>query len=359
MMPMVVVQILVYNESKEVIDRLMASLAAVESPRDRWRLVIVNNICEGHDPAEYIRSRWMQDERLPHMILEVQNPNLGFAGGHARALELAKTFAPEFVYLLNADAYVDPLFLTNMVAEALRQPNAAIIQSRIMLAQDPTLLNSRGNALHFLGFGFSLGYQEKPSYSQAPRFPTFYASGAGMLVQTSSLSTIGGLFDHDYFMYHEDLDLSWRARLAGFDVGYAQDSIVFHEYEFTKSIKKFYWMERNRHLTNLTNYRLPTLLLIAPAYVLMELGTFLFAARSGWAKQKMRAWAHLLKPSTWNRIRSRRRRIACLRVATDRNMLSHMAGVIANQEVENPLLTHVVNPLFNLYFHLLKGLVWW
>jgi GT2 family glycosyltransferase len=187
----------------------------------------------------------------------------------------------------------------------------------------------------------------------------FYASGAGVLIRTTILEKIGGLFNSIYFMYHEDLDLCWRSRLAGYDIALAQDSIIFHRYEFSKSIKKFYWMERNRHLTNLACYRWRTLLCLAPLYLIMELGTLLFAMRSGWGKEKMRSWAHLFKLSTWQWIRHRRKRINGFRKISDRKLLNHVTGVILNQEVEQPFLTNVVNPVCQAYLDLLKKVVSW
>lgn len=118
-------------------------------------------------------------------------------------------------------------------------------------------------------------------------------------------------------------------------------------------------MERNRHLTNLANYKLPTLLLIAPAYLAMELGTLLFAARSGWAKEKTRALAHLFKPSTWKWIILRRILIAKIRTKTDKEMLSNMVGVILNQEINNKILARIVNPILSRYFHLIKKIIFW
>jgi GT2 family glycosyltransferase len=362
MKPTVVVQILVHNESAETIDRLLSSLAASDYPRENWKIVVVNNFCEGHDLGAHIESKWLNAPGLPEIILLKQKPNLGFAGGHNQAFEIAKRFNPEFIYLLNADARVDVPFLSRIVGTALANPNAAIIQSRVMLDEEPDLLNSHGNAMHFLGFGFSLGYRERfdsnaPSHTSG--IPAFYSSGAGVLVRASTIEKIGGLFDSSYFLYHEDLDLSWRARLAGFDVITAHESVIFHKYEFSKSIKKFFWMERNRHLTNLANYKVATLFLIAPAYLIMEIGTFLFALRSGWAKEKTRALAHLFKPSTWKWIILRRLLISKIRTRSDKEMFSKMAGAILNQEIDNKLLARVINPIFTYYFRALKKIIFW
>lgn len=185
----------------------------------------------------------------------------------------------------------------------------------------------------------------------------FYASGAGVLIRSSVLDHIGGMFEPMYFMYHEDVDISWRARLAGFDIGYADDSVVYHRYEFSRSMKKFYWMERNRHLTNLCNYKIGTLALIAPPMIVMELGTLFFAFKSGWWKEKLRAWAFFLKRSTWKYIQERRRFVQSIRVKSDREMLTRMVGVITAQETENVIMNQLVNPVLAAYLQLLKKIV--
>lgn len=359
--PKVVVQILLYNESDEEIDRLFQSLEQVDYPHDRWMIVVVNNHDPSRDIATFLSERWLQksEKTLPRVHVVRQVPNLGFAGGHNVAEEQSHDSQPDYLYLLNADAFVEPTFLWRIVQNAEAHPESAIVQSRIMLAQEPELLNTRGNALHFLGFGFCLGYRQTPERAAQSTLPSFYASGAGMLVRASVLERLGGLFEPSYFMYHEDVDLCWRARLLGYEIGYANDSIIYHRYEFSRSIRKFYWMERNRHLTNLVNYHWGTLLLLLPAAFVMELGTLWFASKSGWGKVKLRSWLSVLSPMTWLFILRRRRRIQPHRVVADRQILRAMVGVIENQEVENTTLTYVVNPVLRGYVSVVKWLVRW
>ncbi len=351
MNPLVVVQILLYNEPFDGIDRLLASLEAVDYPLGRWKVVIVNNQCAGFDIAGHFEKKWRAKVgvSLPETVFQVQKNN-GFAGGHNSAHAISKTFHPEYIYLLNGDAHVDHQFLWRVVQAAEAHPNAALVQSRILLDQDREKINSIGNALHFLGFGFSKTTDESS-------LPTFYASGAGVLIRTAMLH--GRMFDDGYFMYHDDVDLGWRARLAGHDIVIANDSVIYHHYEFSRSIKKFYWMERNRHLTNLANYKLGTLILIAPAAIIMEFGTLIFAIKGGWAKEKVRSWLHFFKPSTWRWIFRTRYEVAGLRNVTDRVILSKMVGVIENQETNNPFVLYLVNPLMSLYLVILRTLVRW
>lgn len=358
-LPKVAVQILLYSISNEELDGLMLSLEKVDYPKEQWRLVVVKNFLNDRRLEEGFKKLWLprSGQTLPEIIYFEQKPNLGFAGGHLLGQELSASFAPDYLYLLNEDTVVAPDFLTKVVAMGEDSPKAALIQSLVML-DDGRRVNSIGNAMHFLGFGFTLGHRQPLSELQND-LPMFFASGAGLLVRTSFLKKLGGLFDPLYFLYHEDLDLSWRARLAGHEILLAPDSKIFHRYEFSKSVKKFYFLERNRHLTNLVNYKWPTLLLLAPAALMMELGALAFSFKSGWWKEKICSYFYFFRPAVWRWIFRRRATIRRFRIKTDREMLARMSGSIVNQEIDNPVLTRFVNPLTEAYLSFLKLVVFW
>jgi GT2 family glycosyltransferase len=297
----------------------------------------------------------------PRVRFYRQDPNLGFAGGHQFAYEKALSVDPEYVYLLNSDATVDAGIIREAVAYAAVHPQVALVQSMVMLEQEPWLMNASGNAMHFLGYGFSLGYRKTigAPLDENGAMPMFYPSGAGVLVRVSVLKEIGGLFDPEYFLYHEDSDLGWRALISGRDVATAERSVMYHRYEFSKSKAKFYWIERNRVANLMIFYRIPTLILIAPVFLAMELGMLLFSVKNGWWREKFRAVGQYLRPSTWRWIARRRALVQRIRTRRDRDILDRMVGEIANQEVASPLLTHVVNPVTRAYFGMLKAIVRW
>lgn len=362
----VVIQILVFNEPIELLDRLFGSLEKMEYPKDLWEIVVIQNHCPPGRPdiGERMEKHWVPRSGVtsPRIRFTREPKNTGFAGGHAIAAAKALKGDPEFLYLLNSDATVDPGFVRAIVEFADAHPDAGLVQSRIMLEQEPELLNTCGNAMHFLGFGFSLGYRARPDTDgglASEKRPTFYPSGAGVLVRVSALEKAGGLFDPRYFLYHEDSDLGWRMFITGHDVAYAPKSVIFHRYEFSKSTAKFYWLERNRIANLLIFYRLPTLFLIALPLLAMECGTLLFSFRSGWWREKLRSMAEYLKPATWRWIAERRALVQRIRVRRDRDMLARMVGDIVNQEVENPLLTKVVNPIMRGWFTMLRKVVRW
>lgn len=357
----VVIQVLLFDDRIEDLDRLFDSLARTDYPRELVEILAVQNSKPGReDIADAALQKWVPRAATgngPRVRFMRNAENLGFAGGHQAALAVALQSDPEFLYLLNSDCSVEPGFIRAAVAYAAAHPSAALVQSRIMLEQEPELLNSSGNALHFLGFGFARGYRRRPAEPET--LPMFYPSGAGVLVRLAALPAMGGLFDPEYFLYHEDSDLGWRALLTGHEVAYAPDSVVYHRYEFGRSTAKFYWIERNRIANLLIFFRLRTLALILPVGLAMEAGMLLFAFKNGWWREKLRALAWYFRPSTWRWLAARRSTVQALRVKRDRDLLERMVGEIANQEVESPLLTRVVNPVTRAYLAMLKRVVRW
>jgi len=221
-------------DSIEDIPACFQSLEQVVYPKELWKIFMVENPSTHGASHPFIQNDWFikMGQTLPAMSLSLNSTDQGFAGAQVVAYEQAKQWGADYIYLLNQDTVVDPFFLQTIVQYAQEHPAYGILQSRIMLKQDPEKLNSQGNALHFLGFGFSDGYQKTPQKAKQHKRPLFYASGAGMLIRMDLLNQIGS-FEPSYYMYHEDVDLSWRARLAGFQIGYVEDSVIYHHYEFS------------------------------------------------------------------------------------------------------------------------------
>jgi GT2 family glycosyltransferase len=167
-----------------------------------------------------------------------------------------------------------------------------------------------------------------------------------------------GLFDEEMWMYNEDQDLGWRVWLAGYKCILAPDAIVYHKYEFSRSIAKYYWMDRNRIIAILKNYRLGTLVLIFPAFVIMGLGLIMFAIKGGWIKEKIKVWEYFLNVKNWRYILRARKEVQGLRKVKDRDIIPMFSGKIWYQEIDDVKL-RLVNPIFNAYWWLVKKIIFW
>ncbi|MEA2702425.1 MAG: hypothetical protein QOD63_370, partial [Actinomycetota bacterium] len=158
--------------------------------------VVVDN---GADPAAVARLA-----EVAGVTVVRPGTNLGFAGGCNAGAAVA---AGDVVAFLNQDAVLDPGALRALAAVACR-PDVGIATASIRLADDPDTLNSAGNPLHFLGFGWAGGYGE-PAAAHDEACDVLAASGTGMALRAEVWAALGG-FAEEYFAYLEDTELSLR-----------------------------------------------------------------------------------------------------------------------------------------------------
>jgi hypothetical protein len=350
--------IIVSYNSRPYLDGLFASLARVNYPS--WEIIFINN-ASPDDSEKYVREKFLP--QFSNLTIINSEKNEGFAGGNNIGFGYLAEKNFDFAYLLNQDTEVNPDFLEKAVATA--GEGTGSVQSLIYLYGPERKINSLNNAVHYLGFGYCYGYgwnEEKAKKYLAdwrardPELKIAYASGAGVLYNIKALKETG-FFEEDYFMYHEDLDLGWRLRLAGYKNVLALESVIYHKYEFSKSIKKYYWMERNRYITIFKNYSAWTLALILPVLIIMETGLFVFSVFSGWRREKLRVYGYLLKPKNWRRIASGRRKIEELRKVSDREIAKNFTGKILFQDMDNWILRKIANPIFDLYWKIIKHIL--
>lgn len=332
----------------------LLTLNKIDYPADRYRVFIWDN-ASADGSAEFL------EQRLYNATI-IRNPeNIGFAYPNNVVTQRAIEEGFDYVYLLNHDTEIEPDFLKKAVEMMESQENVGSVQSRLMLYQQPGVINSIGNAIHFLGFGFSKGGYDKLSDYRREELDgreIGYGSGAGLMVNLEVVKKIG-LFNPEFYMYHEDLDLGWQIKLIGYKNLLSYDSVVYHKYEFSKSVKKYYYMERNRFIVLLENFKLATLVAIFPAWLAFEIGMLPFSFKSGFGMEKLKVYAYFLKPSSWIQIAKNRKMKQARRVTSDRQVLKNFTGSIANQHINNFVLNKIANPIFSAYFFLLKKIMFW
>jgi GT2 family glycosyltransferase len=139
--------------------------------------------------------------------------NLGYAGGNNTALRCALAWGIDWVLVLNNDAVIPPEYVEALVRIAGRSPQAGMITSRQSYPPELNLKPSCG-----VRISYNLGAYPFWKYRCVPRTRRVnFAPGNSVLIRTTMLRAIG-LFDERYFLYSEDLDLSYRALSAGWDI---------------------------------------------------------------------------------------------------------------------------------------------
>ncbi|MFH1173297.1 MAG: glycosyltransferase family 2 protein [bacterium] len=290
----------------------------------------------------------------PEVKIIKNQKNLGFAQGNNIGIEQAIKEGADYIALLNQDTRVEPDWLAKLVDKMEEDKSIASCQPTILMWPDKNKINSLGNEIHFLGFGFTKGNGQALDFSANRQTKITYCSGAACLLSVEALKKVG-LFDEKLFMYQEDLDLGWRFRLAGYLNVLVPEAVVYHEYHFSQAKYKYYYMERNRHWVNLKNYRFWSLIIIFPAIIIMELGLWFFAVVKGWWPEKIKGYVSLIKNLPY--ILKQRKQVQQLRKVSDRKIVKLFVSRIWYQEISNPLLNYLGNPLMAVYWSIARWLV--
>ena len=183
-------------------------------------IVVDNGSTDGSE--EFLRKNYPEVEVL------TLKQNRGFAGGVNVGLKRALENNFQYVALLNNDAVVDNNWLKFLTDIMNSSPKAGIVASKI-LAKDQETIDSTGEEYSIWGTPFPRGRGEidRGQYDSKEMQSIFAASGGASLYRAAMLHKIG-LFDERFFAYYEDVDISFRARLAGWEVCYQPKARVYH-----------------------------------------------------------------------------------------------------------------------------------
>ena len=212
--PCASVIILNYN-GRHLLNDCLGSLGA-QSFSDFEACVVDNGSADGS--VEFIQNAF------PWVRVFALDRNLGFCAGNNVAI---KATGSEFVALLNNDTRVEPTWLEELVQAMRSHPEAGICASRILFMARPDTLYAAGDGYTVLGLPFMRGYRMPAARRFEEPGEVFSACACAALYRRGMLEEIG-LLDEDLFMCAEDVDLGFRARLAGYTCHYAPKAVVYH-----------------------------------------------------------------------------------------------------------------------------------
>jgi hypothetical protein len=270
--------IIPYYKRLDMLERCLDSLEKTEYPS--MNIVVVDNGGKQAGLVFFVkRYRNARLVRLPE--------NMGYAGGCNAGL---KNSAADYVVFMNDDTVHDPLWLQQLVRVAVEDKSIGALQPKILSLkankskrqQVFDYAGAAGGMIDRLGYPYCLGRTFSRLEVDMGQYDTeqdiFWASGVAMFVKRTIAEELGG-FDVEFFMQMEEIDLSWRMKLAGYHVRSVPSSVVLHEGSASLpsgSAEKIYFNHRNNITMLLKNRSIAGLLWIVPLRLLLEVAVAFF-----------------------------------------------------------------------------------
>jgi len=261
----VTIAVVGYND-EATLERCVRSLrSVVESP-----IIVVDN---HSDDATWTAATSVASD-LARVVTVRAEKNAGYAAGAMIAREMADT---DYLAVSNADCVSTGDWVSPIVDFLEDNANVAAASPTLGLS-DRSALNAEGLEIHKTGFGFNrhLGRPIDAAAREPGHVPGI--QGTAFVVRLSALDAIGGWYSGG-FLYHEDVELSWALRLAGYEISHVPTPPLLHDYELTMSPEKFYLLERNRLCMLSADLGVATKALMAPVFLATEIAVWLYAAR--------------------------------------------------------------------------------
>jgi GT2 family glycosyltransferase len=181
------------------------------------------------DNASTDGSLALVEKEFPEVRVVKLVRNLGLTGGANAGIKAAQG---KVIALLNNDAEAHPNWLESLWDALQRHPEAGMAASKILLYDRRSIINSAGDFYRLDGVPGNRGVWEEDRGQYDREEYVFGACGGAAAYRKAMLEEIG-LFDEDMFMYCEDVDLAWRAQIAGYRCVYTPKAIAYHRLSAT------------------------------------------------------------------------------------------------------------------------------
>jgi hypothetical protein len=279
------VSIIVVNwNGKKFIDKCLDGLK--QQTHKDYSIILVDNH-SGDGSLELVQKNY------PEVKTVALPENLGFAAANNIAL---KSVNSEYVVLLNNDAVPHPEWLENLLYALKHNPEAGFAASKMLFYHNSKLIDRAGDAYTTAATGLLRGRGELTGNYNKQEW-VFGACAGAALYRTRMLQDIG-LFDEDFFLLYEDVDLSFRAQLRGYKCLFIPEAIVYHLTSSSigeDSPNSVYYSHRNLEWAYIHN--MPGSLIhktIIP-HIIYDIAAFFFFAAKGRSADFIRAKWHALK----------------------------------------------------------------
>jgi GT2 family glycosyltransferase len=320
MIPKVSVIIVNYNGNGFLRD----CLKALDRQRfEDFEVVIVDNASSAgsaHESKAFIEETSMANRAR----LISPEKNLGFAGGSIAGLKHA---AGKYIALLNDDTEADERWLEELVKAMDASDGIGICASK-MIVHGTDLIDSAGDVFSTALKGFGEGERRQRLLYNERRY-VFGACGGAALYRKKMIDEIG-FMDEDFFLIHEDIDLSFRAQLNGWKALYVPTAIVYHRVRSSighMSDMAVYYTLRNSEFVRMKNVPFSIFIRCCIDFIIWTLTEFLyFAIKHKKIRLYFRAKSDAIKMLP--------------------RMLKKRAAIMKDRKVSNKYLLSMMTPLW-------------
>jgi len=327
--PLVSVIVLNYNAGELLLNCIES---VKKSTYKNLEIIVVDNISTD-------KSQKACKEKYPDIKLIQNDENFGYCEGNNIGIREAKG---DYIIILNPDTIVESNWIEELIS-AYNKFGEGLYQPKHLSLNEKTVYMSAGNMLNIFGFGYARekGNKDENQFNEIEEIG--YASGTCLFTSSAVLKKVG-LFDPFIFLYHDDLDLGWRASQLGIKSYYVPTSLIYHaeSYSLKWNAEKFYWLERNRKYCILTHYSKQTYSKIFPTLLAVDFFVWMFYLTKGFLGSKIRAELDIIK----NRkaIKTKYEELESKKIVSDKEMITKFSDSL---HVPSNVTGKNTNSIFN------------
>lgn len=224
---------------------------------------------------------WLEGQQIPAIFLP---ENRGFSGAVNVGIRAART---PYVILLNNDTKADPAYVEKLLGAIEASPKIFSVSPKMIQMYHPELMDDAGDMYSIIGWAYQRGVgQETGRYNRPCHV---FSACAGAAIYRRKVFEEIGYFDEMHFAYLEDIDVGYRAKIAGYYNRYCPGAMVYHVGSGTSGSKynsfKIRLAARNNIYLNYKNMPAFQLLVNSPFILAGIGGKYAFFRKIGFGRE--------------------------------------------------------------------------